>query len=684
MRKIQNIDTLLALYDEDFIDNMYLYILEREADDAGKAYFLSQLRNNLLTKEEIIFTLQNSEEGKKIRIPNKKDKLSYKLYKFYQIPILGYILRFIVTLSTLPKLIEKINKNNAYVAQNIHQNQEKIHDIFSLLSAKANQSDLITLRDTLNSLILSHDNRVQNKRVLLCCNAYPPNFIGGAELIAHYQAQELQKQGYTVKIFAGDLPLDEEHYTIIQEDYEGIEVFRVKLHPDDFAGHTVNFLHKEVEKHFQHILDTFQPSVVHMHNIIGLSVALGSIAKKSTIKTVMTLHDGWGFCYKNTMMRDNGQFCHDFSECHICIPFIHTDKLKNIPIHMRQSYFSLALRDIDMFISPSHYLKEQYIKAKFEPSKIKVLSNGIDVKKFNLSSIKSDKIRFTYIGYLGEHKGIQLILQALTLIEDKNHIQVNIIGDGVLKDALMDYVKIHHLTPYVDMIGKISNHQIPHLFSKTDVYILPSKWPENQPVTITEAFASKVPVIGTDFGGIKELVTHKKTGLLFPMGNAEALALQITYFIDNPAKIKEYGDNAFKFIKEKSFFNQVTKLITHYNEPVVFEEKEKQFVIACVGSHLSEDAIAIMHQVKQEHKEIHFVLHEWLINPYACDLVWFIDEKLSTSTLETYAYLQKSYMVNVREEHIYNYISSHTNVLSYITQEEAIKSIVKQYNFSMQ
>ena len=648
----KHIDALLCLNDEAFIDNVYKYALERESDEKGKAYFLAKLREYTLTKSDILYILQNSEEGRSIHLPSKKNIIKYKIHK---IPFLGYITQSITTLFTLPKLIKKIEQTHINLAKDINQNTHQINDIFSILTSNANESDLIMLRDRLNRLILSKNKVQHNKKILICCNAYPPHFIGGAELIAHYQALELQKQGYTVKVFAGNLPLETEHYSTTQDYYEGIEVFRVKLEESDFDGNTINFRHAEVEKHFEHILNTFQPSIVHMHNIIGLSVALASITKKFAIKTVMTLHDGWGFCYKNTIMRNDGQFCHDFTECSACIPFIHKKSFGAIPIHMRQDYFTLALRDIDIFISPSQYLKDQYIQANFKADKIHVLANGIEINKFNLTHVKSDKIRFTFIGYLGEHKGVHLILQALTLLKNKNNIQLTIIGEGVLGDELKNYITEKNLSSYVTLLGKVSNHEIPAIFSQTDVYILPSQWPENQPVTITEAFASKVPVIGTDFGGIKELVTHKETGLLFPMGDTQSLATQIDYFIDNPKKIKEYGQNAFEFIKDKSFTTQVSKLITYYSAPVPFLEKEKAYVVACVGSHLSTASIEIMSFIRQNHTNIYFVLHEWLINPYAYDLLWFTDKELSISILDKYSYLQKPYLVNVKEKIIKDY-----------------------------
>jgi len=646
--KVLTKNDLLALHDEAFIDQAYLYALAREADKEGKAFFLSQLRKGLLSKYDILNALQQSEEGKKVHVAPIKEILFNKLLK---VPLVGSTILIFSEVLRLPTRMKQIEQSHLHLTNAIVHNKNKIKDISYFLTEKAEKSELILLREQINALIFNQNNILGNKNILICCNAYPPNFIGGAELIAHYQALELQKKGYTVKVFTGDLQSDTEHYGIRKESFDGIEVYRVKLTLADFDAGTVNFRHTIVEQHFEHLIETFNPSIMHMHNIMGLSVALGSIAKKYAIKTVMTLHDGWGFCYRNTMMRENGTFCHDFKECHACMPSFLDEEMGEVPISMRQDYFTLAFQDIDLFISPSDYLKEQYLKAGFNEANIKVLTNGIDIDKFNLPQIKSDKIRFTFIGHLGEHKGVKLILEALALLQSKDNIHLNIVGEGGLKDALQSYIDTHHLTPYVKLLGKVPNHDIPSLFSKTDVYILPSQWPENQPVTITEAFASKVPVIGTDFGGIKELVTHKERGLLFPMGDTESLAKQMQYFIDHPEKIKEFGNNAFAFIQHKTFDKQVKKLIPYYQEPLSLTAKERPFIVACVGARISDVSLQQIAQIRKNHKEISIVLHEWLINPYVCDVIYITDEISIEEMLQRYAYLQKPYLVNTQTTH---------------------------------
>ena len=110
--------------------------------------------------------------------------------------------------------------------------------------------------------------------------SYPPNFIGGAELIAHSQAKELKRTGFDVTIFTGDILDIGKRHSLRREEYEGLPVYRVRLTAEDYDPKFLNFTHKEVEEHFRTILKKISPDIVHFHNLIGLSVGLIHLAKK--------------------------------------------------------------------------------------------------------------------------------------------------------------------------------------------------------------------------------------------------------------------------------------------------------------------------------------------------------------------------------------------------------------------
>lgn len=482
----------------------------------------------------------------------------------------------------------------------------------------------------------------QKKKILICCNAYPPNFIGGAELIAHSQAKALNKSGHDVVVFTGDTHAGGDRYSIKQETYDNLTVYRVRLFPQDYRSDFINFSHQIVEEHFKALLDKFSPEVVHFHNIIGLSIGIIHIAKTRGIRTVLTLHDHWGFCYKNTIIKINDEICHNFSECADCMHFIHDQDKRGIPMHMRTDFLAMQMHDVDIFISPSQYLAEAYIRAGLPKEKFRVIPYGIEIQKFKL--ISKDKsldgsVRFTFVGYLGRHKGLHTLLRALLLLDKKDRFKVNLVGDGELADFYRQQVKSDGLQNIVKFWGKVDNNHIDEVYRVTDVLILPSIWPENQPVTITEAMASKTPVIASSMGGIPELIEDGKTGYIFETGNVKELAEKMQEFILHPHKLQTFGQNAFEKIAEYELENQVTKIALVYNEdsPNIDNQLENEMLIVCIGKHVNPQcALAMDVFLKEQRQYIYrFVMSEWLSEDQfiTARILWIVDREFNRENL---------------------------------------------------
>ncbi len=276
---------------------------------------------------------------------------------------------------------------------------------------------------------------------------------------------------------------------------------------------------------FNRILDRYSPAIVHLHNIIGLSAGMIGRAKQSGAKVVVTLHDHWGYCFKNTILKRNTEICTDFRGCDECMPTIHDGSDRNLPIRMRTDYMAYRLGQVDAFISPSRFLAASYLKAGIPLRKMRVIWNGVDVDRLaRVAKSPSDTVRFTFIGYLGEHKGIGSLLEAISHLKDPHSYRVNIVGVGHQREALEHGLKDKKFASSVHFWGRVDNRLIESVFRETDVMILPSVYPENQPVSITEAMATQTPVIASKIGGIPELIEDGVTGYLYPPGDAAELA----------------------------------------------------------------------------------------------------------------------------------------------------------------
>ncbi|MDD4254485.1 MAG: glycosyltransferase family 4 protein [Methanofollis sp.] len=469
------------------------------------------------------------------------------------------------------------------------------------------------------------------KKIVICCNVYPPYFVGGAELIAHAQAKVLHDLGHTVAIFTGDIQARHERHSLRREDYDGLTVYRVCLTSEDYHQGQINFFHKKIEDHFKAFLDEFLPDVVHFHNLIGLSVGLIHIARQKGIRTVLTLHDHWGFCFKNTLLKNDGEICHDYSRCKDCMPFISDTGGMGIPISMRQDFISLQFQDVDALISPSEYLARAYIRAGAPESKFNVVWNGIDVQRFTRipKTENRGRVRFTFIGYFGRHKGIHVLLDALPFLGDTDRYRVNLVGEGEILEDCKKKVRHLGLKSSVKFWGKIKN--IEDAYRETDVLILPSVWPENQPVTITEAMATKIPVIASRLGGTPELVEDGNTGSLFEAGNAQELAQKMLEFISNPDRIQKFGNAGYHKIVPYTLQNQVETLLSIYNaQPSEqAEQPENEVLVACVGRRMDSHCLQAMNVVSRNPRNAryHFVMGDWLQEDHyrRVKVLWVVD-----------------------------------------------------------
>jgi glycosyltransferase involved in cell wall biosynthesis len=72
--------------------------------------------------------------------------------------------------------------------------------------------------------------------------------------------------------------------------------------------------------------------------------------------------------------------------------------------------------------------------------------------------------------------------------------------------------------------GPFDPPRLDEILTSVDVLVVPSVWYENMPITIQEAFRNGIPVVVTDLGGMAEAVEHDVSGLVFPRGDARALA----------------------------------------------------------------------------------------------------------------------------------------------------------------
>jgi glycosyltransferase involved in cell wall biosynthesis len=198
----------------------------------------------------------------------------------------------------------------------------------------------------------------------------------------------------------------------------------------------------------------------------------------------------------------------------------------------------------------SEAVKKDAIKRyKIVPEKITVIYNGIDLSVFKPIEHKENKpLVIGSLGRLTEQKGFETLIKAATKTENKNYL-VKIAGTGNLEEMLKNKITTFNLTNRIELLGEV---KAPDFLANIDIFVFPSLW-EGLGLALLEAGAMAKPIIASETGGIKEIITDDN-GWLFPTGNATELAAKIDLVIDNfnseetkakTKKIKNLVDSQF-------------------------------------------------------------------------------------------------------------------------------------------
>lgn len=197
----------------------------------------------------------------------------------------------------------------------------------------------------------------------------------------------------------------------------------------------------------------------------------------------------------------------------------------------------------DSMVCVSQRVKSDLIGMGIPESKLKVISNGIDLERFKVNIDKNAKrislglgvkdFVICSVGRLSKEKNHVLLIKAIrSIISRIPETKVLIIGAGPLRSILENCVKEAKLQDVVRLLGK--REDVAEILSISDCFAHTSNY-ESFGLVILEAMASGIPVIATDAGGIKEIVKNNETGILIPKDNFNALIDAIFSIKYNPS-----------------------------------------------------------------------------------------------------------------------------------------------------
>lgn len=324
---------------------------------------------------------------------------------------------------------------------------------------------------------------------------------GGTERVVFMTKDILEKHGHTVGVFGMQHPenIIENKYFVPEVDFDTVKGWK-KIQ----AAVRVIY-NREAKKRFVAYIQEFQPDVIHFHNIYHqLSFSLVEAAKEAGIPMVMTLHDYHMvspnyrlFCRGDI---DESSLGKHFFMCALKNCYGSVGKSIVATFEMYYRVWKGYGRMIDAFVAPSMFMKQISGRAGLDKKRIKVVYNPTEAF---VAHPQVEKGPVTYIGRLSEEKGIQVLLDAA---KDMHNIPFVLVGSGPEEHRLRQEAPDN-----VQFVGWQHGKNLERYMREAGCIVVPSLWYENCPLVILEAIAAGKLVIGSNIGGIPELLTPQTT-----------------------------------------------------------------------------------------------------------------------------------------------------------------------------
>lgn len=365
----------------------------------------------------------------------------------------------------------------------------------------------------------------------------------------------LRKHGYDVIHFAmkheKNIPTIYSRYFVENIEYEK-EIKRSLLRKTYIFFKVIYSF--EARNKLLKLIAVENPDIAHVHKFSNtLTPSILYALKKKDIPVVQTLHDYRTVC-PNYSMYDFSRF----EPCESCKGHKYCSAIKrkcqkssylvslNIAIESYLYHFSRTYeKTIDLFVSPSNFLRNKVIEFGIDKNKIVHIPNFVNSNEYPPNYSNSNYI--LYFGRLEKHKGLETLVAAMKHVKTS---KLYVVGEGSYRNMLERYSKKNSMKNVV-FLGFVTRKKLIELIRYSLFTVLPSEWYENCPMSVLESFAFGKPVIGADIGGIPDLIDNGSTGILFNSGDVDDLADKTNYLLNNKNLVVKMGRTARKTVEEK-------------------------------------------------------------------------------------------------------------------------------------
>jgi glycosyltransferase involved in cell wall biosynthesis len=201
-----------------------------------------------------------------------------------------------------------------------------------------------------------------------------------------------------------------------------------------------------------------------------------------------------------------------------------------------------VLSRVDKIVVPSGYLVDVFREFGLPASAV---PNIVDLAQFRYRERTALRPHLVCTRGFSAYYSVDVVVRAFAEVKNKYpEAQLDLVGGGPLEGDIRKLVADLNLTG-VNFAGVASRQVIGKYYEQADIFINAS-WLDNMPLSIIEAFAAGTPVVTTSPECMPYLVEHERTGLLSPVGDADALAANVIRLLRDPALAARLAQNAYK------------------------------------------------------------------------------------------------------------------------------------------
>jgi glycosyltransferase involved in cell wall biosynthesis len=405
-------------------------------------------------------------------------------------------------------------------------------------------------------------------KILAVSNLYPPNAVGGYEVLCFKVMQVLAAKGHEVTVLTSS-------YGFKKADYSNQQVLR-SLTLLATAGNIYEpFVTSPAERAkinrgnittLEQTLADQNPDLVFVWNLHFYDVSLLEALERSTRRLVYLLTDNWLIAFYN------GNFIADYFSREV---YASADRMRvlmrRIKRWMTRSTINVpALRGPAIFAS--RFMQQLYREAGFSFSDSFIIHHGVTapmaapVPLANRSRlVNGQELRLLFAGRVVEIKGVHTAIEAMPQIIRALpglRVVLSIVGDDRDQPYLSQLrIRIEQLDigEAVTFLPPVPEADLLQLFQEHDIYIFPSLY-EPFSLTLIHALQAGIPSVVSDVGGNPEIVRHGQTGMLFRKADPAQLATQVIKLTHDGALRSTIADHARDHAGDFTFARMIGQL----------------------------------------------------------------------------------------------------------------------------